>query len=75
MSLVRKNKLGKFLEGNLIKKKPVYTKVELRRRVRLAVYELIHTIVEQISSCLEKAKKISEDFQHGLRELKQGRVI
>lgn len=43
-------------------KKAVYTKVELRRRVRLAIYELMHTTVDQISRHLERAKKISDSL-------------
>lgn len=55
------------METNLIFKKAVYTKVELRKKVRLAIYELMQTTVEQISGHLERAEKIYDSFQHGER--------
>lgn len=42
--------------------KAVYSKVELRLQVRLAVYELMLATVEQISRHLEKARKASDGF-------------
>lgn len=55
--------------------KAVYTKVELRLQVRLAVYELMHATVEQISRHLEKARKASDGFQHSLRDRKRDGVM
>lgn len=36
--------------------KAIHTKIELKRKVRLAIYELMHTTVVQISRHLESAK-------------------
>lgn len=46
--------------------KAVYTKVELRRKVRLAASELMRTSAEQISRHLERVKE-NRGFQQGLR--------